>query len=149
MPETASDAPRLVSSLFSISKSIRALTQLMIAEIGFYNGQDELLLALDKDEPITVCTLADKLAVRPSTASKMISRLVERGMIEKIRDSRDRRRTMVRITLAGLEAQCMLSEIRDDLEGQLIISLQDDVQAVQAAFERISHILKKRLKRLR
>lgn len=67
---------RLVSALLSISKSTRALVGLKLSELGFHNGQDELLCALDERSEMSVSKIADELCVRASTVSKMLDRLV-------------------------------------------------------------------------
>ena len=140
---------RLVALLLSISKSTRALTGLKLAEMGFHNGQDELLLALDEEEPVSVSRLADELRVRPSTVSKMLDRLVGKGLMERMLDKRDARRTMVRITPAGLDARSELLEMRMLLEGELTAMLPEGSDAVTALLESVATLLSARLSRLR
>ena len=81
---------KLVAVLLSISKSTRALVGLKLNEVGFHNGQDELLLALDTSTPISVSKLAGELNVRPSTVSKMLDRLIDARTVERTPISRMR-----------------------------------------------------------
>lgn len=69
----------LVRALLSISKSTRAFLALLLSDIGLHLGQDQLIACLRHGEPMSVSTLADRIAVRPSTVSKMLDRLVEKG----------------------------------------------------------------------
>lgn len=140
---------RLVPALLSISKSTRVLVALKLKKLGFYNGQDELLFALDETAPTIVSHLAEEIAVRPSTVSKMLDRLIKAGMVERKVDVRDGRRIMVQITPAGLEARVRLQALRDELEAELIAPLVQNVDESIEALGTVSNILKSRLDRLR
>ena len=140
---------RLVPVLLSISKATRALMRIKLAELGFHNGQDELLLALDEEAPVSVSTLAETLSVRPATVSKMLDRLVQKGMVERIENKSDARRTMVRVMPAGLDARSILLNMRAKLEAELISSFPGDVEAMFEALEVVVTSLKTRLSRLR
>jgi DNA-binding MarR family transcriptional regulator len=50
---------------------------------------------------MTVSRMADLLGVRQPTASYLIERLVQGGLVERAEDAEDRRRTLVRLTPAG------------------------------------------------
>jgi DNA-binding MarR family transcriptional regulator len=139
------DEARLVALLLSISKSTRALVGLKLGELGFHNGQDELLFALDEADPVSVTKLAEELSVRPST----VDRLIASGTAERTLDVRDARRTMVRITPAGLDARARLQEMRAKLESELVAGLAENGQDVAAAMLDLSGNLKARLSRLR
>lgn len=148
----ASGDSELVSRLLSIAKSTRALVGLKLGELGFHNGQDELLFALDEGAEISVSRLADELSVRPSTVSKMLDRLITLDMAERTSDGRDARRTMVRITPKGLDARSRLFGMREKLEAELTTSLSGDADAVADTLDTLDTLaerLKLRLARLR
>lgn len=149
LDEVPTSKPRIVPVLLSISKSTRALTGLKLTELGFHNGQDELLLALNEEVSVSVSRLADELCVRPSTVSKMLDRLVAAGLVARINDNRDARKTMVRITPAGLDARSLLLRMRENLEVELVSSFSNGIDGVKQALETIAATLKARLSRLR
>lgn len=141
---------RVVPYLLSISKSSRALLGIKLAEIGFYNGQDETMLALEPDRPVTVSALADKLSVRPSTVSKMLDRLVLKKLVERTADKRDLRRTVVRITPEGMEAQTQIQKVREQVERELTADIGPaDLDALLGQLRSLDAQLTKRLLRLR
>jgi DNA-binding MarR family transcriptional regulator len=148
---TSSNDPneRLVPALLSLSKSTRALVGLKLIKLGFYNGQDELLFALVDGVPSSVSHLADELAVRPSTASKMLDRLVKAGLVERKTDRSDARRSMVQITSAGLEARILLEAMRAELEAELKPPAVQTPDNVVDTLVTLSAILKSRLNRRR
>ncbi len=142
--------PILVPSLLSIAKSTRAFLTILLAEIELHPGQDQLLDRLEADNPVNVSTLADLLAVRPSTVSKMLDRLIERGLVSRSANARDARRTMVHLTPAGLEAQRQVREIWLKLETDLTTALTpEDIAALDHSLYRAGDILAQRLRRLR
>ncbi|MCE7027481.1 MarR family winged helix-turn-helix transcriptional regulator [Jiella avicenniae] len=142
--------PILVPSLLSIAKSTRAFLTILLAEIDLHPGQDQLLDRLEIENPVNVSTLAELLAVRPSTVSKMLDRLIERGLVSRSANARDARRTMVHLTPAGLEAQRQVREIWMKLEADLTAALTpEDIAVLDESLYRAGDILTQRLRRLR
>ena len=62
-----------------------------------------LLQVFGADEPLSVSEVADRLAVAPALMSRMVRRLEEDGLVERVRSSDDKRVTRVRATSAGVE----------------------------------------------
>jgi DNA-binding MarR family transcriptional regulator len=145
-PESATKF-RILPRLFSINKATRALLAYKLAEIDIYVGQDELLLALHPEAPLRVTLLADTLKIRTSTVSKMLHRLVASGLVERVKDSRDDRRTVVRITRAGMAMQDRIREVWLGVESEFKEMPQQD--RAQQDLERLNDILTTRLRRLR
>ncbi|MAU98912.1 MAG: transcriptional regulator [Fulvimarina sp.] len=134
----------------SISKSTRAFLTLLLVEIELHPGQDQLLDRLEMENPVDVSTLADLLAVRPSTVSKMLDRLIERGLVSRSSNARDARRTMVHLTPEGLEAQRKVRDIWNKLEADLTSALtQDEIALLDDSLYRAGDILSQKLRRLR
>lgn len=113
---TSNPAESILPTLIAVAKSTRALLGIKLGDVGFHNGQDEFLLALDDGVLICVSDLSERLAVRPSTVSKMMDRLAERRLVERVADKEDSRRTMVRITPAGIAAKAIVQEVHDWVE---------------------------------
>ena len=147
---TAAEMPMIVPSLLSIAKSTRAFLTLLLAEVGLHPGQDQLLDCLDAGNPINVSTLADQLAVRPSTVSKMLDRLIEKGLVKRTASSSDARRTMVELTPIGEQAQAEVRAIWRRLELDLTHSLSpEELEILDRSLVRAGDLLTQRLRRLR
>jgi DNA-binding MarR family transcriptional regulator len=58
-------------------------------------------LQLVAEAPMTVGDLAAALAVAPNTASELVRRLVQRGLVEKQRSTTDERSVTLSITMPG------------------------------------------------
>lgn len=147
VPEELRD---LLPPLLSIAKTTRQLLYTKVAQIGLVFGQDHFLDVIPSEENISVCRLADKLNVRPSTVSKMVDRLFDQGFIVRETDSEDARRTLLRLTASGAVMQAKVREVWADLETDLADGLtkRDDVDVV-GALSKMEAALNKRLARLR
>lgn len=66
------------------------------------------VFALGGLEPLTMRQLADRLGVRASSATELVDRLVERRLVERRHDPRDRRNVTVGLTA---EAQAVHQQV--------------------------------------
>lgn len=149
-PISIVDTTHIVPSLLSIAKSTRAFLTLVLSEIDLHPGQDQLLHRLEPDSPVSVSALADQLAVRPSTVSKMLDRLIEKKLVVRAASNRDARRTMVMLTLEGEAAKGAVKVIWDRLEAELVASLdRDELKKVTSALDQVEDLLSAKLRRLR
>lgn len=150
LERTAASDARLVPTLLSIAKSTRAFLALLLAEIDLHPGQDQLLQRLQPGETVSVSMLADQLAVRPSTVSKMLDRLIEKELVVRAANNRDARRTMVALTDRGEEVKEKVRKIWNRLEHELTAALQpSDVERLLGALEQVDDLLTVKLRRLR
>ncbi|MCA8959614.1 MAG: MarR family transcriptional regulator [Planctomycetes bacterium] len=63
-----------------------------------------ILVHLDRSGPLTVMEAAKHFDRSQSAMSELLDRLEQRGLIERIKDERDRRRTLVWLTPDGFDA---------------------------------------------
>lgn len=80
-----------------------ALASRLLAH-GFYAGQDQIMLALDRQDGLTPGQLAARLGVRPPTITKTINRLQVQGFLEKRASEEDARQAHISLTDTGREA---------------------------------------------
>ena len=71
---------------------------------GFYAGQDQIMIALDREDGQTPGQLAIRLGVRPPTVTKTINRLQSQGYVEKRASETDARQANVFLTEEGRSA---------------------------------------------
>jgi DNA-binding MarR family transcriptional regulator len=148
-PAKAAPATDFVPTLLSVAKQTRAIFGLKLSAAGFHNGQDQMLLALQPGCPSTVSHLADTLGVRPSTVSKMLDRLIEKGFLERFADTRDARKTLVRITPAGVAAQRRIQKVWDAIAEDLTLSIGEGTDALTVELTKLDRYLASKLTRLR
>ncbi len=68
---------------------------------GFYAGQDQVMIALNREEGQTPGQLAGLIGVRPPTVTKTINRLQAQGFLEKRGSETDARQAHVFLTASG------------------------------------------------
>lgn len=83
---------------------------------------------LKQHEDCLVGDLANGLAVSYPAASKLINRLVDRGMTQRRDDEADRRNTRLRVTLKGGEVLEIIEEKRQREIAQVFLRLKGDEQ---------------------
>ncbi len=106
--------------IFSVGKMIRrhvfhSLTQLEVCgrESGCTEmsmAQMNLLIAVRGREELTLSGLADNLGVSSPSASVMVDRLVERGMLIRERSTQDRRKVIIGLSP---EAEGVLATVEE------------------------------------
>ncbi|KTQ95380.1 transcriptional regulator [Aureimonas ureilytica] len=148
--ESTNEDAQLVATLLSIAKSTRAFLALLLAQIDLHPGQDQLLVRLTPGESVSVSMLADQLAVRPSTVSKMLDRLIEKNLVLRESNSRDARRTMVTLTSAGEAAKERVLALWMRLETELGNAMEErERSALLSSLQQVDQLLSVRLRRLR
>ena len=106
--------------------------------------QASILDHLDEVDPMSMTDLAGHMGVTLATMSLAIDRLEHRAYVRRARDSKDRRRVLLRITAAGVrvrEAKSVLDPMRvERVLGEL--SAADRATALQglALLARASHL---------
>jgi DNA-binding MarR family transcriptional regulator len=80
-----------------------ALAQRLLSH-GFYAGQDQIMLALSREDGQTPGQLALRLGVRPPTITKTINRLQGQGFLGKLASDQDARQAHVFLTDSGRDA---------------------------------------------
>jgi DNA-binding MarR family transcriptional regulator len=93
-----------VAKLHSAARLTRTALAARLLEHGFYAGQDQIMLALAREDGQTPGQLAGRLGVRPPTITKTINRLQGQGYLEKRASETDARQAHILLTEAGRQA---------------------------------------------
>ena len=75
------DKGATMSRLHSAARLARTSLAAKLLTHGFYAGQDQIMLALDREDGQTPGQLAGRLGVRPPTITKTINRLQAQGFL--------------------------------------------------------------------
>lgn len=90
-----------VARLHSAARLTRTALAARLLEHGFYAGQDQIMLALSREDGQTPGQLAARLGVRPPTITKTINRLQGQGYLDKRASETDARQAHIYLTEAG------------------------------------------------
>ncbi|WP_061931966.1 MarR family winged helix-turn-helix transcriptional regulator [Aureimonas sp. AU22] len=92
------------------ARAVRNALSHELAARGLYPGQDAVLLAIaEEDDGISLRDLAERLAVRPPTVTKTMTRLSAQGIVERRPSGTDARQSFVHLTDKG---QSLVAEVR-------------------------------------
>lgn len=103
------------------------------------------LSVIDKRGPISVTALADTEMVRPATMSRMVSALVDDGLVKRSEDKTDGRGVLVSATAKGRRAQQRAQQQRLHHFAQALSALSPEqlaaMRSLASALERLTKIL--------
>lgn len=107
-------------SLYYVFLEIQRLhyyrSHILLDEIGMYHGQPPMLFILSKKNGQSQKELADRLNVKPSTITVMLSRMEKAGLVERRQDDEDQRVSRVYITEEGKNVCEKAKEVMKNLE---------------------------------
>ena len=124
----------------AITRTARRLRQEAGTELS--PSQTAALATIERDGPLTPSVLADLERVRRPTATRIVARLTEEGLVERIADPADGRSFTVAATPKG---RALLSKMRTRKNAYLARRLRGLDQADLAALERAAEILEQLL----
>ncbi len=132
------DRTATMNRLHSAARLARTALAARLLEHGFYAGQDQIMLALDRDDGQTPGALADRLGVRPPTITKTINRLQAQGFLEKRTSNSDARQAHIFLTEAGREMIVAIEKSVKKTEKQALKGLdKKDQKALAKLLARI------------
>ena len=101
MTMAKADKTATMSRLHSAARLARTALAARLLSHGFYAGQDQIMLSLDREDGQTPGNLAGRLGVRPPTITKTINRLQAQGFLEKRASAADARQAHIFLTDTG------------------------------------------------
>lgn len=107
--ESCSEIAALLQDQFS--RLTRQLRNMELPQ-GMTPERLSALAVIDKRGPISVTALADKEMVRPATMSRMVSALVDEGLVKRGEDKNDGRGVLVSATPRGRRVYHRAQQLR-------------------------------------
>jgi DNA-binding MarR family transcriptional regulator len=140
--ETCTEIASLLHDQFS--RLTRQLRNMELPQ-GMTPERLSALSVIDKRGPISVTALADKEMVRPATMSRMVSALVDEGLVRRSEDKNDGRGVLVSATPKGRRAyqraqQQRLQHFAEAL-GELTPEQLSAMRSLAAALEKLTVLL--------
>ncbi|WP_075693494.1 MarR family winged helix-turn-helix transcriptional regulator [Corynebacterium sphenisci] len=138
MNETTPDTAEGHTAL-SIARQLRPL--LTRAELLYSRRSEEsqlsraqlsIMMTLDALGPCRINQLAQAEAIRMPTASNAVHHLEDAGMVERVRDTKDRRGVRVELTAKGREELARVTRERDEQMAAMFATLSPEQLAVGA-----------------
>ncbi len=102
--------------MFIFSRAMQRLSIPDWLKLDLSMAQMKVLFTLALDGPIIISKVAETLGVGQPTASHLVDRLVQTGLVERAEDPTDRRYTLARLSQQGEE---IVGRLRRGRESQL------------------------------
>jgi DNA-binding MarR family transcriptional regulator len=95
------NAHRMARVLRDLGREIARHERDVAAPLGLSPVQSQALQAAAEDGPTSMNDLAERMCIAPSTATRLVDQLEQRGWVTRHTDPADRRRNVVALTAAG------------------------------------------------
>ena len=132
-------APRLRMAIVRTARRLR-----QEAGSPLTPSQGAALATIDRHGPLTPSELASRERIQRPTATRILSRLEEHGLIERTADLYDRRSSLLTVTTTGKD---LLEELRTRKTAFLAARLDGLEPEERATLERAADILERVLER--
>ncbi len=98
---TSQQSEQILIALRRVNRAIDLHSRKLAQTHGLTSPQAVVLKAAATQHPLTTGELADRVSLSQATVTDILKRLEQRGLIERRRDTRDRRRVLVSVTQDG------------------------------------------------
>ncbi|MEO6058414.1 MAG: MarR family transcriptional regulator [Candidatus Limnocylindria bacterium] len=151
MPRTIRDAQTVASDLMAelgpLIAGERAAFAQRCHERSISMSHLHLMTLLESFGPLPMGRVAEMLGSGLPTATGMVTRMEERGLVERVHDTDDRRVVLVRLTAEGetdlqqiqVERARRMALALDHLSDAERTELLSSIRALRAAFARVNH----------
>ena len=109
-----------------VNKAHRGLMSAALAKMDLHIGQELLLMELWQGDGMTQTELAERLCIEPPTLTKMLSRLEKTELLEKRRDTKDKRICRIFLTEKGYSFQKPITELWLRIEETILANLSSE-----------------------
>jgi DNA-binding MarR family transcriptional regulator len=138
--ETRSHADLAARLRLALTRTARRLRQEAGTDLG--PSQASALATIERHGPLTPSELARRETIRPPTATRILGRLEGAGLLERIRDPRDGRCSIISVSPEG---RALLRKLRARKTAYLAQHLSglddDDVAALERAADLLERML--------
>jgi DNA-binding MarR family transcriptional regulator len=133
---------QIVGNLRRLVKAVYLDSSKISRQYGLTAAQSIVLRILFQEGPLSSADLSRRLYVTPSNMTGVIDRLEKKGLVERVRQSTDRRVVLNTLTKSGKQLSRTLP---DPIENKLISELSDlkteHVQSIAEALDRVLNLI--------
>jgi len=110
--------------VYAVSAIMRKTSDRALAPWGLTVAQAPVLVILrEAGRPVMITEVARRLLLETPSVTTMVDRLTERGLVERVKDSKDRRKTLVTLTRKGKRLVDSIREPGQQLEEEMFGAL--------------------------
>jgi DNA-binding MarR family transcriptional regulator len=110
--------------LYTVSAIMRKASDRALAPLGLTVAQAPVLVILrEAGHPLMITEIARRLLLETPSVTTMVDRLTERALVERVKDPKDRRKTLVALTKKGRRLVETIREPGQQLEEEMFAAL--------------------------
>lgn len=133
---------RLFELILAVRRKCQRNEEQIQAELGLSQAQFNALIVLEEGQEISGSALAERMALSPSRASRVLNTLVTDGYVKAIPGSRDRRVVVISLTPKGRRAKQRIADHMEMCERRICGGLDEEsVGQVKRALESLNAVL--------
>ena len=97
------------------------------------------------EQPLSQSELAQELGVESATLVPLLNRLVDLGVVERVKTARDKRKRLLLATAKGLEVYQQVKTVADDLREEILTAITpEEQQQTQLVLEKLLREVEKK-----
>jgi DNA-binding MarR family transcriptional regulator len=141
MPQREDIGDQVIVAIRRVIRAVDLHSRTLVESHGL-TGPQALILKVLQDGSLAAGELAARISLSQGTVTDILNRLESRGLVQRLRDTRDRRRVLVRTTPAGHALLQQSPPLLQERFVQRFRSLQDWEQSqLLAALQRIAAMM--------
>ena len=110
--------------IYTVSAIVRKASDRALAAWGLSVAQAPVLVILrEAGRPVMITEVARRLHLETPSVTTMVDRLTERGLVDRVKDPKDRRKTLVTLTRKGKRTVDTIREPGRQLEEEMFGAL--------------------------
>ena len=107
---------KLTTTLMRLFRAHFNITDEYLKKEGLYHGQPYIIISLYHNDGQSLKELTACRNVKASTTTTMVSRMEKLGLVKKVADEKDRRKTRVYLTEKGREKYNAIINVNNELD---------------------------------
>jgi DNA-binding MarR family transcriptional regulator len=110
--------------VYAVSAIMRKASDRALAAWGLTVAQAPVLVILrEAGRPVMITEVARRLLLETPSVTTMVDRLTDRGLVERVKDPKDRRKTLVALTRKGRRLVDSIREPGNQLQEEMFGAL--------------------------
>ena len=119
------DPNEFLEGFGALRRCITTIAQAAYAEIDLGSTQAKFVRHIGQKSRISQAELARATMTDPTLVGRVLSTLVERGLVRRQRSDEDRREYVLELTAAGRRAQEKVEKLRAELAARMVAALDE------------------------
>ena len=117
---------KLTTTLMRLFRAHFNITDEYLKKEGLYHGQPYIIISLYHNDGQSLKELTACRNVKASTTTTMVSRMEKLGLVKKVADEKDRRKTRVYLTEKGREKYNAIINVNNELDDMCFEGFSDE-----------------------